>query len=116
MSWPFLARPSDDPGYAVGLLSLRLETTWFSTIDEQEDGGNGNVNAGRAAESPSSEAAASSAGSFQDWGQASGGRRGPEQWDEEKAVLFIQVRRVVCCKVAVRVWYGIVCRCLLALQ
>lgn len=95
MSWPFLARPSDEPD-AVGLLSLRLQTTWFSTLEDgrgrdigdAEHGGTGHCQ-GQAAESPSSKG--SSTGSTEDWGQASGGRRGPLQWDEEKAVLFIQV-------------------------
>eukprot|EP00903_Cladosiphon_okamuranus_P019892 g18284.t1 len=89
MSWPFLARPSDEP-HAVGLLSLRLETTWFSTLEDGIAGqGQGQ---GQAAESPSSgvSGAVSGADSIEEWGQASGGRRGPQQWDEEKAVLFIQ--------------------------
>lgn len=87
MTWPFLARPSDDP-HAVGLLSLRLETTWFSTLEDE--------GAGHAAESPSSGGSGSGGGSVEaeEWGQAAGGRRGPQQWDEEKAVLFAQVRGV----------------------
>lgn len=103
MSWPFLARPSDEP-HAVGLLSLRLETTWFSTLEDhdqhagQGQGGTGQgqdqgqgQGQGQAADSPSSAGSGSGAGSVEEWGQASGGRRGPLQWDEEKAVLFIQV-------------------------
>lgn len=92
MSWPFLARPPDDPS-AVGLLSLRLETTWFSTLEDAGDDGTRQPGGAgyTAAESPSSQGAASTTGSVEDWGQASGGRRGPLQWDEEKAVVFIQV-------------------------
>lgn len=91
MSWPFLARPPDNAS-AVGVMSLRLETTWFSTLEDAGDVSAGQSGAGNtAAESPSSQGAVSAAGSLEDWGQASGGRRGPWQWDEEKAVVFIQV-------------------------
>lgn len=95
MSWPFLARPSDDPD-AVGLLSLRLETTWFSSSSSTGDdaGADAGVRGSRGdttAESPLSEKGGSAAGSTEEWGQAGGGRRGPMQWDEEKAVDFIQV-------------------------
>lgn len=93
MSWHFLARPPNDPS-AVGLLSLRLETTWFSTLEDAGDGNAGQPGAGdTGAESPTSQGAVSAAGSLEDWDQASGGRRGPLQWDEERAVMFIQV----CC-------------------
>lgn len=82
MSWPFLARPSDDPN-AVGLLSLRLEITWFSTQEEGEGPGPA------AADGRPEEEATSPSG-----GPGEGGRQGPEQWDEEKAVGFIQVSQV----------------------
>ncbi|CAM9352115.1 unnamed protein product [Scytosiphon promiscuus] len=94
ISWPFLARPSDDPG-AVGLLSLRLETTWFSstTMDDAGAGTDTGVHSGLgdvAGESPSSEGGGSTSCCSEEWGQASGGRKGPMQWDEEKTVDFIQ--------------------------
>lgn len=97
MSWPFLARPSDEP-HALGLLSLRLETTWFSTLEDHVAGQGQGQGQGQGAESPSSggSSSASGAGSVEGWGQASGGRRGPQQWDEEKAVLFIQVCVCAC--------------------
>ncbi|CAM9469136.1 unnamed protein product [Ectocarpus sp. 13 AM-2016] len=95
MSWPFLARPKDDPD-AVGLRSLRLETTWFGTQDDVGAGGAGGdvtaVPGNAAAEGESPIGAGSPAGSVGDWDEAGGsaGGRGPSQWDEEKAVGFIQ--------------------------
>lgn len=95
MSWPFLARPKDDPD-AVGLRSLRLETTWFGTQEDVGGGGGGGGIAepgNAAAEEESPIGAGSAAGSVGDWDEAGGGGggRGPLQWDEEKAVGFIQV-------------------------
>ena len=84
MSWPFLVRPSDDPG-TVGLLSLRLETSWLSTPDSNDGSGR----AASTATSPSCEGLSN--GESGDWGQAGGGREGPVQWHEDKAVDFIQV-------------------------
>ncbi|CAB1101944.1 unnamed protein product [Ectocarpus sp. CCAP 1310/34] len=98
MSWPFLARPKDDPD-AVGLRSLRLETTWFGTQEDVGAGGAGGAGGGgiavpgnAAAEEESPIGAGSPAGSVGDWDEAGGGAggRGPLQWDEEKAVGFIQ--------------------------
>lgn len=77
MSWPFLAKPSEDPG-AVGLLSLRLETSWFASLD----GGSGAVWEFPEMGGAEEEACGS---------EASGGRQGPSQWGEERAVNFIQV-------------------------
>ncbi|CAM9702470.1 unnamed protein product, partial [Ectocarpus fasciculatus] len=95
MSWPFLARPSDDPD-AVGLRSLRLETTWFGTVEDvgAGAGGGGLAEPGSAAGEEKSPIGAGSAavGRFGDRDEAGGGggERGPSQWDEEKAVGFIQ--------------------------
>ncbi|CAN0543978.1 unnamed protein product, partial [Ectocarpus sp. 12 AP-2014] len=95
ISWPFLARPKDDPD-AVGLRSLRLETTWFGTQDDVGAGGAGGdviaVPGNAAAEEESPIGAGSPAGSVGDWDEAGGGAGGrrPSQWDEEKAVGFIQ--------------------------
>lgn len=101
MSWAFLSRPSDDPN-AVGLLSLRLETTWFSTVGGGDDDGDGeNAGQGRdgviaglefASCSPSSDGRGSGRGLSSGWDEAVGERQGPLQWNEEKAVSFIQVR------------------------
>lgn len=99
MSWPFLARPSDDPD-AVGLRSLRLETTWFGTLEDVGAAGGGGGGGGgiaepgnAAAEEESPIGAGSAAGRFGDWDETGGGGggRGPLQWDEEKAVGFIRV-------------------------
>ena len=86
MSWPFLVRPTDDPG-TVGLLSLRLQTTWLGTPDTSDGGARGAPTAAPTATSPSPE------GFNESWDrdQAGGGREGPVQWHADKAVDFIQV-------------------------
>lgn len=87
----------------MGLLSLRLESTWFGTLDEDQDVGRAGIGQGQgrgkgqaaaaagAAAYPSPGGSCAGSADSEDWGQAGGGRRGPVQWDEEKAVLFIQV-------------------------
>ena len=87
ISWPFLGRPSDDPG----LNSLKLKTCWLSAHDSasNQQGGEGP--------------------SVHDWPTEDDGdddidvqfvedaadRNGisaPHQWDEDKTVEFIQVQ------------------------
>ena len=92
MSWSFLVRPSDDPG-TVGLLSLRLETTWFGTPDSSD----GDIRAAPTA-APTAEPTAASpspegTNESGDWDQAGEAREGPVQWCEDKAVEFIQVSK-----------------------
>lgn len=86
ISWPYLGRPSDDPE-AVGLNSLKLETSWFSACDIVENrqradsvrvGDCGNDDLGVDGTKQSIEGA---------------GVPTPKQWDDMKVMEFIQVCR-----------------------
>lgn len=98
MSWSFLAKPSDDPAVAVGLLSLRLKTSWFTALDVDNhvnsDAGIHGDNGETAPLSPSSgngEDVGNEKSSGGTWGKRTSGQRGPEQWDERKTLKFIRV-------------------------
>lgn len=86
MSWPYLARPSDDVS-DKGLLSLRLNSTWFCISE------GGDVEYG-ASESSSRDGVGERVHEGGDDGREQpkvSDEQGPLQWEEEKAVEFIQV-------------------------
>lgn len=81
-------------------MSLRLETSWFSAEDAEASnncGGNNDPGSGSAPQSPASGLAGGVENDHDGrkaWEETFGEQRGPEQWDEERILDFIQVNFV----------------------